>query len=145
MFAPHDQPVQAPLLDRLCGDAAAVTPDLQSWVASIRAEIVRLFSTRSRLGLEAYAAGPLTVIDYGLPDFSGLDTSSRRDLDRLRGALRHAVEQFEPRLLLDGLEVQACGSNHLRGLVRIQARTRFDGSLRPARIECPADLAAGSA
>lgn len=72
----------------------------------------------------------LTVIDYGVPDFSALTVQSENDLRLLQQVLFKAVSSFEPRL--DRLEVRVTclpASQHkaqviLAGAVRIAGQLR---------------------
>jgi type VI secretion system protein ImpF len=69
--------------------------------------------------IEAYPLASRSVINYGLPDFSGRTASGLEvaDVERL---MRQAIWDFEPRILRDSLEVRAIaldpsaeGSNRL--------------------------------
>lgn len=74
--------------------------------ASVARAIARLLDTRRHVPLaEAAAGGPLTVLDYGIPDFGN---RSPLDLDArvlLGLAIRHAIRAFEPRLKDPSVEV----------------------------------------
>ena len=74
--------------------------------ASVARAIARLLDTRRHVPLaEAAAGGPLTVLDYGIPEFgnrSPLDSDARLLLGL---AIRHAIRAFEPRLQEPSVEV----------------------------------------
>ncbi|HEX8688216.1 MAG TPA: type VI secretion system baseplate subunit TssE, partial [Pyrinomonadaceae bacterium] len=73
--------------------------DVGALTSSVRREIGRLLNTR-RHG-RAWAAGEggeVTVLDYGLPDFSSLSAHSDDDRGLLAEAVAEAVAAFEPRL-----------------------------------------------
>ncbi len=56
--------------------------------------------------LEAYPHVATSVINYGLPAFSGM-TASGIDVRTMEAALRQAILDFEPRLLADSVRVRA--------------------------------------
>ena len=64
---------------------------------SVARELRRLLNTRSNLPLDS-RGGELSVIDYGLPDFSSLSALSGDDRERLSALVTRAVAAFEPRL-----------------------------------------------
>jgi type VI secretion system lysozyme-like protein len=74
--------------------------------ASVARAIARLLDTRRHVPLaDAAAGGPLTVLDYGIPDFgnrSPMDADARLQLGL---AIRHAIRAFEPRLKEPSVEV----------------------------------------
>ena len=57
---------------------------------SILGNLGRLFNTRQ--------GSLLHVPEYGLPDFTDISRTAPADIERLRRAIRDAVERFEPRL-----------------------------------------------
>jgi len=73
--------------------------DVRALRESVRAELSRLLNTR-RHGRRGGAAdgGAMTVLDYGLPDFSSLSAASGEDQRRLAAEVAAAVAAFEPRL-----------------------------------------------
>jgi type VI secretion system protein ImpF len=56
--------------------------------------------------LEAYPLVASSVVNYGLPAFSGM-TASGMDIRAMESALRQAILNFEPRLLADNVRVKA--------------------------------------
>ncbi len=94
----------APLFDRLRIAKSPNEPqpllamDLPELRESVRLELVRLFNVRSRTPEERYAEGELTVVDYGVPDFTAFSPQSGDDRARLAQGLARAVTAFEPRL-----------------------------------------------
>jgi type VI secretion system protein ImpF len=73
--------------------------DVRALKESVRRELGRLLNTRrhARSGSGAGEDG-LTVLDYGLPDFSPLSASSGDDQNRLAAEVAAAIAAFEPRL-----------------------------------------------
>jgi type VI secretion system protein ImpF len=72
--------------------------DVRALRESVRRELARLLNTRRHARPGAEAAGGMTVLDYGLPDFSSLSAASGDDRKRLAAAVAAAVAAFEPRL-----------------------------------------------
>ena len=99
--------------------------DRQALSDSVREELLRLLNTRraprSRLN-------QMTVIDYGIVDWSGLYADRSEDRLKLAREIRLAIAHFEPRLQLAEVDVQPLdGSRHaLR--VRIAGQLRSGGS-----------------
>jgi type VI secretion system protein ImpF len=55
--------------------------------------------------LEPFPEVARSVLNYGIPDLSGI-TVSGTDIPGLERALRQAISEFEPRILRDGLRVR---------------------------------------
>jgi len=70
--------------------------DVRALKESVRRELSRLLNTRRHP--RAGGGGEMTVLDYGLPDFSSLSAGSGDDQRRLAAAVAAAVAAFEPRL-----------------------------------------------
>jgi type VI secretion system lysozyme-like protein len=94
----------APLFDRLLGSDVGTDNDAKldsvGLKESLAREMGQLFSTKSRLTLQEYLAGELTVLDYGLPDFTALSPASEKDTTLMSEAMTKCLENFEPRLSL---------------------------------------------
>lgn len=72
--------------------------DLPALRQSVRRELTRLLNTRSPRP-EAFENGePLTVLEYGIPDFSHRSAASADDRRRFAETLSRAIAAFEPRL-----------------------------------------------
>ena len=65
---------------------------------SVLSELNKLASTRSRLTFDKYVENDLTVLDYGLPDFTGFSAQNDEDRRLVKSALAKAIEHYEPRL-----------------------------------------------
>jgi type VI secretion system protein ImpF len=87
-----------PLFDRLAASGEAQLSGASALRESVARELGRLLNTRSRLTFEQFAASEGTVLDYGVPDFSGKSLHSGPDRDAIAGAVKRAVTLFEPRL-----------------------------------------------
>ncbi len=82
--------------------------------ASIRRELQRLLSTRSSLPANQTAGRELTVIDYGIPDFSTVFPKNQADRVRLAAVIRRAIEVFEPRLSQVSVRIEPLPEDHLK-------------------------------
>lgn len=71
--------------------------DVRALKESVRRELGRLLNTRRHVRTGPGEDG-MTVLDYGLPDFSPLSASSGDDQNRLASEVAAAVAAFEPRL-----------------------------------------------
>ncbi|HLD64940.1 MAG TPA: type VI secretion system baseplate subunit TssE [Pseudomonas sp.] len=128
-----------PLFDRLAAeddaDTGAPTPgasggmlDRDALADSVRAELLRLFNTRR--ATRPYSS-QLSIIDYGLPDWSALHGARAEDRRQLARGIRDAVLCFEPRLQVQDVEVLPVpGQQHA-------VRIRLVGGLRGAARQWP--------
>ena len=109
--------LQPALLDRLIDDepqARVESTDKRVFTLSrLRESVLRdinwLFNTTQMAGsgeLENYPLVASSVVNYGIPAFSGT-TASSVDLRTVEIALRQAIVDFEPRLLADSVRVRA--------------------------------------
>lgn len=100
------------------------TLDRAGVIDSVGRELLRLFSTRAMHA--GGGRGPLTVLDYGLPE---LDRAGRAEIpeERLRLAtvLRRVVEAFEPRLAGVRVELRDAGerSGSMSAVITATLRT----------------------
>lgn len=103
MIVSHwDQPdLDMPLMDRLTRPAESGSSYSRAELQiSIQRDLENLLNTRCRVlepprdltGLEK------SLVNYGLPDFTGLGGGLEGARDRLRNELRRTIERFEPRL-----------------------------------------------
>lgn len=96
---------QPPLFERLASedeeDHASPVYDRHALAESVRNELQRLLNTRraSRRRLPQ-----LSIIDYGIPDWSALHGERSDDRRLLAREIRDAIARFEPRLSLDMVE-----------------------------------------
>ncbi len=98
--------------------------------ASVVRDLRRLMNSRSPVPLSVFADTPLTVLDYGIPDYSAHSAQNEADRLLLATAIRHAITCFEPRLT--DVDVTLAGSAsgkrialfHIRGNLRIAHNVR---------------------
>jgi type VI secretion system protein ImpF len=105
---PNDRPLVPSVLDRLLDDDPGVSREppasqhqvLRELKQSVRRDLENLLNTRVR---------PLTwpphlqeleqsLLNYGLPDFTGTSLSSNRDREEFCRMVEAVLRQFEPRL-----------------------------------------------
>ena len=65
---------------------------------SVLTELNRLVSTRSKLTFDEFVKNDLTVLDYGLPDFTGYSVQNDDHRIAVKNAVVKAIKVYEPRL-----------------------------------------------
>jgi type VI secretion system lysozyme-like protein len=90
-------------------------------VASVRREISRLLNTRVAPGHRA-SAPRLSVVDYGIADFSHLSAADTLEIEALATRLTRAVQSFEPRLLNPRVILQADPSDPRKVIGQMEAK-----------------------
>ena len=94
----------APLFDRLgtVNDEKKIYSsrlNIQQLQVSVFSELNRISQTRSHLDIKEFLnKEPLTVLDYGLPDFFGYSIQNSSERESLKRVLIKAFLSFEPRL-----------------------------------------------
>lgn len=115
-----------PLLDRLMlgeeGHEASARVPLREHLEIIRRDVELLLGSRSPLPMQVAADGtePLSVTEYGLPDFTHLSARSEDDCRLLAKAVKRVIEAFESRLC--AVEVQALAGGSFSATLAITAR-----------------------
>lgn len=104
--ARRDQPLSASLLDRLIegegGDrTSGAPPRLADVKQSVRRDMEMLLNSHR---LCAWPEGDLpeleqSVVNYGIPDFTGLDLATEEQRDALVRRIEETITRFEPRFL----------------------------------------------
>lgn len=98
--------------------------------ASVLRELRRLLNSRSRLPLETFLDAPLTVLDYGIPDYSARSAQSEADRKLVASAIVRAVEAFEPRVadvevtLVDGASGKSIALFRIAASIRVAQTVR---------------------
>jgi type VI secretion system protein ImpF len=97
--------------------------DVRALKESVRRELWRLLNTR-RHGRpwQADGRGEMTVLDYGLPDFSSLSAASGDDQNRVAAEVSAAITAFEPRLRDVRITVERLRLEDRALLLRLDAR-----------------------
>ena len=103
-----------PLFDRLSlkGSVSPAGQSAESRLSDIEASIYKelqsLTLSRSRLSIEQFLkTARLTVLDWGLPDLTGLSAERSEDRDLCARVVLRAIEAFEPRLSKPTVEIAA--------------------------------------
>ena len=78
---------------------------------SVLIELNRLATTRSKLTFDEFIKKDLTVLDYGLPDFTGYSVQNDDHRTAVRNAVVKAIKVFEPRLKKINVSVFSNTSN----------------------------------
>lgn len=104
----RDQPLVPSVLDRLLDDeptARRETPRSRTQVLrelrqSVRRDLENLLNTRSRAisWPEDLEDLDLSLVNYGIPDVTGMSFQGQRSREELRRVIQRVIEHFEPRL-----------------------------------------------
>lgn len=100
--------------------------------ASIRNELIQIFATRSSCPFHAFFENDHGVLDYGIPDSSGMSMDAIEDRRRLEAALVLAIARFEPRLSDVTVSVQPSTERGADALVKIDGRLQLGSTTRHA-------------
>lgn len=152
----HVRGARVPLFDRFHPDAGG-TPGaatLLAWHApcedgagpgpsplerSIERELARLLNTRCACPLQELATRERSVLDYGLPDYSALYTSSLADQQRLAALVRDTIAAFEPRLRSVEVELARIPNSRDALRVSVSGTVLVGGRLEPVRFNLNAN------
>jgi len=88
---------------------------------SIRLELERLLNTRRSERVHGMTP---SVVDYGIGDWSILYADREEDHRTLMREMRKAINRFEPRLVLEEIDVQAVAGQRSRMTVRVFGHIR---------------------
>jgi type VI secretion system protein ImpF len=147
-----DQPLVPSVFNRLMDDE----PDNSREIVASRRQVLRelkqsvgrdlenLLNTRQRWGEwpEPLAELEQSLVNYGIPDFTGVNMSVPSERERLRGIIQEVIEMFEPRfqqVRVNLLENTEAFDRTLRfridGLLNVDPAPEpviFDSQLEPA-------------
>ncbi|MGE0756112.1 MAG: type VI secretion system baseplate subunit TssE, partial [Pirellulaceae bacterium] len=102
-----DQPLIPSVLDRLLDDEPEKTHEaprsrnqvLREMKQSVRRDLENLLNTRWRC--VAFPANldemDLSLVNYGIPDFTGVNMAAPSERERMRQIIERIVRKFEPR------------------------------------------------
>jgi type VI secretion system lysozyme-related protein len=125
---PADSGLQPPLFERLAAGDDCVY-DRAALATSVRTELQRLLNTRRAIRPPGTA---LTILDYGIGDWTALQAQRIDDRRVLTRDIRSAITHFEPRLQLGEVDIQP-SSEHPQRL-----EIRLSGLLRQGNQQWPA-------
>ncbi len=106
-----------PLLDRLMlgeeGRESSARASLREHLEIIRRDLELLLESRSSLSMREVteSSGPLSVSEYGLPDFTHLSVQSDDDLRLVAKAAKRVIASFESRLRDVDVTASALGNS----------------------------------
>ncbi|MBB4315285.1 type VI secretion system baseplate subunit TssE [Roseospira marina] len=88
-------------VDALTGPNASVTRQVEALRRAVRRDLELLLNTRVRCISPPADLDEVrqSVVDYGIPDFTGEDMAAPEHRDGLRRAIEAAIRRFEPRFL----------------------------------------------
>ncbi len=101
---------------------------------SIHTEVARLLNTRCAYSLDDLVGRERTVLEYGLPDLSNYYAGNEEDYVVLVGAIREAIEAFEPRLKEVQVEIGALDMRHQTLTVAIAGKMGSEAFIEPVRF-----------
>jgi type VI secretion system protein ImpF len=148
----EDQPLVPSLFDRLLDDDPTTTREpptsrrqvLRELKQSVSRDLENLLNTRQRCSEWSPALNELekSIVNYGIPDFTGVNMSVPSERERLRSVIQRVIEQFEPRfrtVRVNLLENAEAFDRTLRfkieGLLQVDPAPEpvvFDSQLEPA-------------
>jgi len=149
--------IQPALLDRLIDDTPGSGTDRRERrvlsASQYRAAVLRdlewLLNTAAPPESEidpSFKHAAASVVNFGMPDFSGLSASSVRPRD-LERAIARAIERFEPRVLASSLSVRAViegdDTEQNRIHFEIQGELWANPAPEPLRLRTSVDLESG--
>jgi type VI secretion system protein ImpF len=138
------------IMDRLDGDPSRTDPRfaggqrLSELKLSVCRDLENLLNTRRRCLESSPECRELgeTLIDYGIPDFTGLNMSVPAMREELRLEIERVIRRFEPRLTTVTVTVQSNADRfdrtlrlRITGVLRakpVPESVMFDSELRPS-------------
>ena len=110
------------------------THDAQGLRASVLRRLDLLLNTRAT---RLRPSGELTVLDYGLPDYSSAYTRDAGMHQHLTREIQRTIEAFEPRLTLTSVAVSVAGDNERSLKVELLGRIRGESTTEPVAFTIP--------
>lgn len=140
--APPEEVVRPSLLDRLVGEVPKNVPGarLEVGVRELKRSVARdlewLLNTRVWYpgSLEDWHELSRSVVNYGIPDFSGFSWTSQGDAEKICRALEIAIRRFEPRLAPRSVRVSLQPRSDL---AEFRLHFRIDGILHVEPVTEP--------
>ncbi len=150
-----DQPqrkVRASLLDRLLDDEPSSGPERPPFRVMTRNAFARtmirdlsyLLNTRTTERFDVGEAGPRSVLDYGVDDFTHLAPASYDDQRLVARYVKDAITAFEPRLEVKRLVVEPLEGKPTMCSVYVEAYLNAEGIREPVSFRAVFDTNQGS-
>ncbi|MEQ9400072.1 MAG: type VI secretion system baseplate subunit TssE [Longimicrobiales bacterium] len=106
---------------------------------SVQRELARLLNTRSPTPPEVLEGREWTVLDWGLPDYTGWYTRSAPSQHRLARLVEATIEAFEPRMVDPRVSVERQEGNDRGLLVWIDGSIKVGTLLEPVSFPLAID------
>lgn len=121
------------------------TKSLRELKQSVRRDLEWLFNSRSYLGEidEKLEETPISVVAYGLPDFTGISVRSHHELKRLRKSIEAAIKNYEPRFLDVKVTLEPINNTDRILNFRIEAFLNVEPSPEPIVFDTVLELGSG--
>lgn len=117
--------------------------DVDALRVSVKREVARLLNTRRPHPETSQDRDELTVLDYGIPDFSHLEAASTTDRQNLAAILVRAVSAFEPRLNQVKVSLDSVPGSPARLIGRINAMLEVGSVKEPVSFPLTIGIEAG--
>lgn len=132
-------PARAGLLDRLADtDPEALeesrplrTYSREQLIDSIISELNRIFNTRCIVPKKELKQRERSVLDYGVSDYTGMNTRALDDHQTLARTLKEAITRFEPRLQQVKVSVDPNPPNERSLVVLVEALLQYGNVREP--------------
>lgn len=152
---PGDKLLLPSVLDRLIDQDPGATREvprsqaqvLRELKASLRRDLENLLNTRWRClsWPPAYEELEVSLVNYGLPDFSGANLGVAANREEFRRIVERVIARFEPRLRNVRVQMVADGGESDRVLrFRIDALLQAEPAPEPVAFESALEPASGS-
>lgn len=131
---------RASILDRLIDDDPGERPERPPFRVQSKAQYARsivrdlqdLFNTRCTHRYDVGpVAGPRSVLDFGIDDFTHLSPQNFEDRDRVARVFREAIQAFEPRLQINRVFVEEVPEHQRVLLIKFDAMLLGGGTTEP--------------
>lgn len=145
--------VRASLLDRLMDDEPSGAVERPPFRVQTRNQFTRsmirdltwLLNTRTTERFDVGEAGPRSVLDYGVDDFTHLTPASYDDQRLVARQVKDAITAFEPRLDVRRLSVEPIDGKPGMCAVFVEAILNADGVREPVSFRAVLNTKEGSA
>lgn len=149
----HETLVTPSLLDRLIDYEPKMsqeapksrTTSLAEFKQSVRRDLEWLLNTRNYPGEldERLEETPKSVVNFGVPDFTGISAKSPPEIKRLNEALETAIKNFEPRFLDLKISLDTVSNSDRTLRFRIEAFLNTEPNPEPITFDTVLEIGSG--